>query len=116
MDEMASWVINNNLATAQVTARRNEMFAQVRLFTQRVFSRDMVASGQVVSVRNSTGLLTANGSVVLTGLFITSLDLGATSTLVNTGQTLTGVTPTGTFTTTVTFTVAGGVISAIALS
>ena len=39
-----------------------------------------------------------------------------TTTAVSTAQTLTGVTPTGTYVTTVTFTVAGGVITAIALS
>lgn len=42
--------------------------------------------------------------------------LAATSTVVTNGQDLTGVTPSGTYTDTVTFTVAGGVITAIVLS
>lgn len=43
-------------------------------------------------------------------------ELPATQTVVSSGQALTGVTPSGTYTDTVTFTVAGGVITAIALS
>lgn len=43
-------------------------------------------------------------------------ELPATQTVVVNGETLTGVTPTGVYATTVTFTVAGGAITAIALS
>lgn len=42
--------------------------------------------------------------------------LPATQTVVSSGQALTGVTPSGIYTNTVTFTVAGGVITAIVLS
>jgi hypothetical protein len=42
--------------------------------------------------------------------------VAGTSTVITTAQTLTGVAPTGVFATTVTFTVAGGVITAITLS
>ena len=41
---------------------------------------------------------------------------GTTTTIVSTGQQLTGVTPTGTYASKVTFTVANGAITAIALS
>lgn len=45
-----------------------------------------------------------------------SAELPANQTVVTTGQALTGVAPTGSYTNTVTFTVAGGVITAITLS
>jgi hypothetical protein len=48
-----------------------------------------------------------------TAVLVNSL---GTSTVLMNGKALTGVTPTGTFVTTVTFTVAGGAITAIALS
>lgn len=44
------------------------------------------------------------------------VSLAATKTIVSTGQEITGVAPTGTYTDTVTFTVAGGVITGITLS
>jgi len=52
----------------------------------------------------------------LTNALMDSLVSGIYGTLVLDGETLTGVTPTGTYATTVTFTVVSGAITAIALS
>lgn len=74
--------------------------------------------GTDITVKNSAGSKTVVGDAVVneaTGV-LTQVDLPATAAMITSGQALTGVAPTGTFTTTVTFTVAGGVITAIALS
>lgn len=74
--------------------------------------------GTDVTVKNSAGTKTVVGDAVYneaTGV-LTQVDLPATAAMITSAQALTGVTPTGTFITTVTFTVAGGVITAIVLS
>lgn len=75
-----------------------------------------VANGATITMANSTNTKTVSGTAVVTGSALTRVSAPATAAIVTTGQALTGVTPTGTFATTVTFTVAGGVITAIALS
>lgn len=74
--------------------------------------------GTDITVKNSAGTKTVTGDAVVneaTGV-LTQVDLPATAAIITSAQALTGVTPTGSFVTTVTFTVAGGVITAIALS
>lgn len=76
----------------------------------------VVANGATVNVENSAGNLDSPATAVVSGAVITGVRLAATKTIVTSGQALTGVTPTGTFTTTVTFTVAAGLITGIVLS
>lgn len=76
----------------------------------------VVANGSTVNVENSAGNLDSPGTVTVAASTVTNVRLAAAKTIVTSGQALTGVTPTGTFTTTVTFTVANGVITGIALS
>lgn len=76
------------------------------------------ADGTDILVRNSADSKEVTGDAVVdetTGT-LTEVALPSTWALVNSTMALTGVTPTGTYATTVTFTVANGVISAIALS
>ena len=74
--------------------------------------------GTVIVVKNSTGAKTSNGlaDVTETTGVLNKVDLPATDTIVNNTMALTGVVPSGAYTTTVTFTVAGGLITAIVLS
>lgn len=75
-----------------------------------------VTNGQAVTVANSVNNKSVSGTAVVTGAALTRISLPATAAIVTSTQALTGVTPSGTYTNTVTFTVAGGVITAIALS
>ncbi len=77
----------------------------------------MVDSADTVVVHNSAGATIAgtHTAEVAAGV-LTDVKLAATVAGVTNGQALTGVTPSGVFATTVTFTVANGVITAIALS
>lgn len=75
-----------------------------------------VTNGQTVVMANSANNKTVNGTAVVTAGALTRVSAPATAAIVTSAQTLTGVTPTGTYATTVTFTVANGVITAIALS
>lgn len=78
-------------------------------------ARASVAAGDVCVVDNSADTKHVNG-VVDIDAGVVSVNLPATAALITTGQALTGVTPSGAFLTTVTFTVAAGVITAIVLS
>jgi hypothetical protein len=74
--------------------------------------------GTSINVLNSAGTKTVVGAANVaetTGL-LTQVDLPATAALITNAQALTGVAPSGAYTTTVTFTVTAGVISAIVLS
>lgn len=74
--------------------------------------------GTDINVKNSAGSKTVVGDAVVneaTGA-LTQVDLPATAALLTSGQALTGVAPSGVYATTVTFTVANGVITAIVLS
>lgn len=75
-----------------------------------------VTNGQSVTMANSANSKTVSGTAVVTAGTLTRISAPATAAIVTSSQTLTGVTPTGTYTNTVTFTVANGVITAIALS
>lgn len=77
----------------------------------------MVDSTDTIPLQNSTGSVAGGAAVVTVAAGVpTNVRAPATTAVVPTGTALTGVTPTGTYTNTVTFTVAGGVITAIALS
>lgn len=77
----------------------------------------IVTNGQTpVVMANSANSKTVNGTAVVANGAVSRVSAPATAALITSGQALTGVTPTGTFATTVTFTVANGVITAIALS
>lgn len=77
----------------------------------------VVSNGGTVSVANSANSKTVAGATyVISASAVSRISLPATAALVTSAQTLTGVTPTGTYTNTITFTVANGVITAVALS
>lgn len=93
-----------------------DMLRQLNALTVALGS--FFVDGTDINVVNSAGSKTVVGDAAVneaTGV-LTQVTLPATAALITSAQALTGVTPTGTFTTTVTFTVAGGVITAIALS
>jgi hypothetical protein len=70
-----------------------------------------------IPVQNFAGSAVAGTHVAsVSGGSLTNVKLATTVAPISSGFALTGVTPTGTFATTVTFTVLGGVITAIALS
>jgi hypothetical protein len=75
-----------------------------------------VVNGATVVMANSVNNKTVNGTAVVTAGVLTRVSAPANTAIVTSAQTLTGVTPSGTYTNTVTFTVANGVITAIALS
>lgn len=69
------------------------------------------------AILNSTGTVAGgNGTVTVTNGAIANIKLPAGTALVPNAYALTGVAPTGTYTSTVTFTVAGGLITGITLS
>lgn len=76
----------------------------------------IVANSGNVTVANSANNKTVTGTAVVAASTLTRVSLPATAAIITSTQALTGVTPSGTYTNTVTFTVAGGVITAIALS
>jgi len=77
----------------------------------------MVDNSDTVVVKNSAGTtVTGTHTAEVAVGVLTDVKLAATVAPVLNGGTLTGVTPSGTYSTTVTFTVASGVITAIALS
>lgn len=86
------------------------------IFNGTIVPPASVANGATVTMANSANTKTVSGTAVLTGSTLTRVAAPATAAIITSGQALTGVTPTGTFATTVTFTVANGVITAIALS
>ena len=76
-----------------------------------------LVDGGSVTVHNSAGTNVAGTHVAeVSGGNLTDVKLAASIAPVANGLALTGVTPTGTYTDTVTFTVANGVITAIVLS
>lgn len=104
----ASGDSHNATATVTGTTLTNVKFASTIA---------MVDSADTVVVHNSAGTNVAgtHTAEVAVGA-LTDVKLAATVAPVTSGQVLTGVTPTGTFITSVTFTVANGVITAIVLS
>lgn len=77
----------------------------------------MVDNADTVVVHNSAGSNIAGTHTAEVALgVLTDVKLASTVAAVINGGTLTGVTPTGTYATTITFTVAAGVITAVALS
>lgn len=77
----------------------------------------MVDNADTVVVKNSAGTtITGTHSAEVALGVLTDVKLASTVAGVVSGSTLTGVTPSGVYATTVTFTVASGVITAIALS
>lgn len=77
----------------------------------------MVDSADTIALQNSTGTVAGGNAVVTVAAGVpTNVRAPATTAVVPTAFALTGVTPSGTYTNTVTFTVAGGVITAIVLS
>ncbi len=76
-----------------------------------------VDNADTITVQNSAGTAVAgtHTATVAAGV-LSNVKLAATIAPVASGLALTGVTPTGTYTNTVTFTVAAGVITAIVLS
>lgn len=79
-------------------------------------TQSVVNNGATVTAANSANNKTVNATYVVSGGNVQRVSLPATAAIVTSGQALTGVAPTGTYTNTVTFTVANGVITAIALS
>lgn len=77
----------------------------------------MVDNADTVAVHNSAGTNVAGSHTAEVALgVLTDVKLAATVAPVVNGGMLTGVTPTGIYTNTITFTVSGGVITAVALS
>ena len=77
----------------------------------------IVTNGQTpIVMANSANSKTVNGTAVVANGAVSRVSAPATAAIVTSSQALTGVAPTGTYTNTVTFTVANGVITAIALS
>lgn len=74
-----------------------------------------IANGAAMNVRNSAASKTVAGTAVVAAEVLTSVDLPATAALLTTAQALV-VPVTGTYATTATVTIAGGVVTAIALS
>lgn len=75
-----------------------------------------VVNGGTVNVENSAGNLDSPATASVSANTLNNVRLAATKTIVTSGQALTGVTPSGTYTNTVTFTVTDGLITAIVLS
>lgn len=97
-------------ATATVTG---STLTNVKLSATVAF----VDNADTITVQNSAGTAVAgtHTATVAVGV-LSNVKLAATIAPVASGLALTGVTPTGTYTNTVTFTVAAGVITAIVLS
>lgn len=74
-----------------------------------------VTNGQTVVVNNSSHTDPVNGTAHIVNGFFVDVHLPSNTALVGNGE-QTGVAPTGTFTSAVTFTVVNGVITAITLS
>jgi len=75
----------------------------------------VVETGDTIAVKNSADSVSLDGTASVESGVVT-VDLDATDTLLSSGDTLTGVTPSGSYTNTITFTVAAGAITAVALS
>ncbi|MDJ2402360.1 hypothetical protein RCIP0039_00003 [Klebsiella phage RCIP0039] len=76
----------------------------------------MVSNTAEVTIANSANNKTVTGSAVVAKGAVSRVAAPDTAAIVTNDQALTGVTPTGTFTNTVTFAVTGGVITGITLS
>lgn len=76
----------------------------------------MVSNTDAVTIAGSANNKTVAGSAVVANGAVSCVVAPATAAIVTNDQALTGVTPTGTFTNTVTFAVTGGVITGITLS
>lgn len=76
----------------------------------------MVSNTDVVTIADSANNKTVIGSAVVADGAVSRVAAPASAAIVTDGQALTGVTPTGVFTNTVTFAVTGGVITGITLS
>lgn len=76
----------------------------------------MVSNTAAVTIADSANNKTVTGSAVVANGAVSRVAAPATAAIVTNDQALTGVTPAGTFTNTVTFAVTDGVITGIALS
>lgn len=76
----------------------------------------MVSNTDAVTIADSANNKTVAGSAVVANGAVSRVAAPATAAIITNGQALTGVTPTGTFTNTVTFAVTDGVITGITLS
>lgn len=76
----------------------------------------VVSNGGTVTAANSANTKTVSATYVISGSAVQRVSLPDNAAIITSAQTLTGVAPTGDYSTTVTFTVANGVITAIALS
>lgn len=74
-----------------------------------------IINGDIVAVRNSAGSDSHNATAVVSGSTLIGVNLASTVAMVDSGDT-TSVEPSGSFTDTVTFTVAAGAITAIVQS
>lgn len=75
-----------------------------------------LANGATVDVTNSNDSTSVSGVAAVTGTTLTSVALPATTAIIATAQVLSGVAPSGTYISHVTFTVSNGAITAIVLS
>lgn len=104
---------NGPYAAPKAVKAGESFFAE---FTGAGSSGASVANGATVAVVNSAGSDSHSATATVTGSTLTNVKFAGTVAMVDSGDTLTGVAPSGTYTDTVTFTVANGVITAIALS
>lgn len=108
--------VHNSAGTVSYDGRAemaNNALIDVRLESAVV----LVNNGDAVVVKNSAGTTVAGTHTAEAAAgVLTDVKLAATVAPVTNGQALTGVTPSGSYTNTVTFTVAAGVITAIVLS
>lgn len=80
------------------------------------YSQAVIADGASVTVQNSAGSKTVTGTIDVVDGELSKVIHAANAAIVTNTMALTGVTPSGSYTNTVTFTVANGVITAIVLS
>lgn len=107
--EIATYLQNSPKARAEVVSQLAPLLNSG--------TTTLVTTGATVAVKNSAGSKTVSGATVdVAAGALEDVNLPATAALITSAQALTGVTPSGTYTNTVTFTVAAGVITAIALS
>lgn len=116
VDKLRNWMRETATYLQNSPSARAEVLSQIGPVINSGTST-LVVSGALAPVKNSAGSKTVTGARVdVAAGVIEDVNLPATAALITSAQALTGVTPTGTFVTTVTFTVANGVITAIALS
>jgi hypothetical protein len=117
VDNADTVVVNNSAGSPVAGTHSAEVAAGVLTDVKLAATVAPVVNAATVAVHNSAGSVVAGTHVaeVAAGV-LTDVKLAATIAPVASGLALTGVTPTGSYVTTVTFTVTAGVITAIALS